>query len=328
MPPSSALRVLCLRPERDFLDVGVTPPADLDVAFVEDERAVTEIASDFACLVLPSAGPSLAPEMFRRATGLRLVQYTGAGVDRIAGEVLDRLACPVCNVPGASAPDVASYVVVTAGSLLRRLQVGDRLVKSGRYVEARAELAPALVRGFRGLHVGIVGFGAIGREVAKLFTALGSDVRWFDPAPAPTDELVRYERSDLDELLRWCELLTVHVPLTGTTRGLLGEAELAKLPRGALVVNAARGGVIDEPALVQSLESGQLGGLVLDVYEQEPLPPSAAILDAAARHSDRVLLTPHIAGVTPEASRRLFDLAWSNVHATLTGRSRPACRVR
>ena len=246
--------VLCLRPERDFDQVGVKVPEDLSVTYVENEGGVDEIGPDVACVVLPSAGPALAPEIFRRATGLRLVQYTGAGIDRISDSVVSELGCAVCNVPGASAPDVAAYVVLSTGVLLRRMLLGDHLVKAGRYGEARSQMVPALVRGFRGLQVGVIGFGGIGSEVAKAFQALGAHIRWFDPAPAAADAKMEFERVSLDELLAQSEVITLHVPLVDATRGLIDAKALAKLREGAFVVNASRGGIVDEAALGAALD--------------------------------------------------------------------------
>jgi phosphoglycerate dehydrogenase-like enzyme len=308
--------------------MGVEVPRDLDVTYFDNERGLDRIDPDVACLVLPSAGPALAPEMFAGASGLTLVQYTGAGTDRIADEVIGQLGCAVCNVPGASAPDVAAYVVIATGVLLRNMIEGDRLMKAGTFDEARARMTPALVRGFRGLRVGVVGFGSIGDEVATTFHALGAHVMWFDPQPAASDESGLFERVELNELLERCDAVTVHVPLLASTRGLIDAAALARLRPGALVINASRGGVVDEAALIDALDSHHLGGAVLDVFENEPLPAESPLVAWAQRHGDRVLLTPHIAGVTPEASRVLFERAWSNVHSVLVAKSEPRHRVR
>ncbi len=321
-------RVICLRPRRDFDQMGVEVPDDLDVAFYENERELDAIASGVLGLVLPSAGPALSPELLRDARDLAIVQYTGAGTDRINDEVIDEIGCAVCNVPGASAPDVASYVAVATGVLLRNMINGDRLMKAGLFPEARSRMTPSLVRGYRGLRVGVVGFGSIGREVATTFHALGAEVMWYDPQPAATDASGLFERVELDELLERCEVLTVHVPLLESTRGLIDAAALARLHPGAIVVNAARGGIIEEAALMDALDSSHLGGVVLDVFEVEPLPGSSALVAWAQRHADRVLLTPHIAGVTPEASRVLFVEAWSNLRAVILEGHEPRHRVR
>jgi len=322
-----AARVVCLRPKADFAAVGVEVPAGLDVVYADDERSAGAIGPGVACVVLPSAGAALPAEMFADARDLVLLQYTGAGVDRVSGDIVERLRCSVCNVPGASAKDVAAYVVLVSGMLLRRIISGDALVRAGRYGEARADLAPARVRGFRGLRVGIVGFGSIGVETALAFGALGADVRWYDPLPGDRVEARRFERADLGDLLEWCEILSVHVPLTEETKGLIGASELALMPCGAIVVNAARGGIVDEAALVDALDEGRVAGAALDVYETEPLPASSPLIKAAARHGERLVLTPHIAGVTPEASRELFERAWANVLAVVAEGREPAHRV-
>ncbi len=321
-------RVICLRPRRDFDQMGVEVPDDLDVAFYENERELEAIGSGVLGLVLPSAGPALSSELLSDARDLAIVQYTGAGTDRINDEVIDDIGCAVCNVPGASAPDVASYVAVATGVLLRNMITGDRLMKAGLFPEARSRMTPSLVRGYRGLRVGVVGFGSIGREVATTFHALGAEVMWYDPQPAATDASGLFERVELDELLERCEVLTVHVPLLESTRGLIDAAALARLHPGAIVVNAARGGIIEEAALMDALDSSHLGGVVLDVFEVEPLPGSSALVAWAQRHADRVLLSPHIAGVTPEASRVLFVEAWSNLRAVLLEGHAPRHRVR
>lgn len=322
-----APKVLCLRPRNDFQQVGVEPPVDLDIEFVDDESRVTTIPSDVACVVLPSAGAALSPSLFDNALSLRLVQYTGAGVDRVAAETIERIGCAVCNVPGASAPDVAAYVVLASGALLRRIALGNALVQAGRYADARNELTPSRVRGFRGLRVGVVGLGSIGSEVARVLDSLGADLAWSDVVDPSPCQAVHYERMELPELLARTELLTLHVPLTPATKGLISREEIARLPAGAVIVNAARGSVVDEDALVEALDSGHLGGCALDVYAKEPLPADAPLLMAAHRHGERMLLTPHVAGVTPEASRELFSRAWGNVHAVLQQGLRPAHQV-
>jgi phosphoglycerate dehydrogenase-like enzyme len=308
--------------------VGVEVPDDIDVTYFNNESELDEIGPDVRCVVLPSAGPALAPELFRGASSLELLQYTGAGIDRVSDAVIAEVGCAVCNIPGASAPDVASYVVVSVGTLLRKIMVGDQLVKAGRYGEARSLMSPAAVRGFRGLVVGVVGFGAIGYEVCRAFHALGARVLWYDPAPAANDDAGEFERVTLEKLLGRSEVLTVHVPLMDATRGLIDAAALATLGEGAIVVNAARGGIVDEAALIDAVDSGHLGGAVLDVYRDEPLSAGSALLALAARHGDRVIMTPHIAGVTPEASRVLFESAWANVHAVIVQGQVPRNRLR
>jgi phosphoglycerate dehydrogenase-like enzyme len=174
--------------------------------------------------------------------------------------------------------------------------------------------------------VGVIGLGQIGLAVARLFQAAGAQVRYSDPAPRDpaAAAALGVGRLGLGDLLSGSDVITLHVPLVAGTRGLIGEAELRRMRPGTILVNASRGGVVDEAALAAALEDGHLGGAVLDVYAQEPPPPQSPLLTLSAAAADRVLYTPHIAGVAYEAARRLYTEAWANVQRVLVGGQPPA----
>ena len=312
--------VLCLRPEADFLEVGVQPPADLRIRFAAgpDEIPDADLATARA-VVLASVGPALDRAWADRAARVELVQFTGAGVDRGAAAFTGRPGVVVANVPAANAREVAEYVLLATGSLLRGLALADREIRAGRYREVRGRLTPAAVRSLHSATVGVVGLGQIGLAVARLFQAVGAQVSYSDPAPRDpaAAAALGLGRLDLDDLLAGCDVVTLHVPLTPATRGLIGPAGLGRMRPGAILVNASRGGVVDEDALAAALEDGQLGGAVLDVYAQEPPPAGSPLLTLAPAAADRVLYTPHIAGVAYEAARRLYSEAWANVRRVL-----------
>ena len=183
----------------------------------------------------------------------------------------------------------------------------------------RGLLTPPAVRSLHSAAVGVVGLGQIGLAVARLFQAAGAQVGYSDPAPRDPATAARLGLGllDLGELLAGSDVVTLHVPLVPATRGLIGPAELGRMRPGAILVNASRGGVVDEAALAVALEDGQLGGAVLDVYAQEPPPAESPLLSLSPVAADRVLYTPHIAGVAYEAARRLYTEAWTNVHRVL-----------
>ncbi len=314
--------VLCLRPEADFREVGVQPPADLRIRFAAGPDAVPdEDLATARAVVLASVGPALDRAWADRATRVELVQFTGAGVDRAAAAFTGRPGVVVANVPAANAREVAEYVLLATGNLLRGLALADREIRAGRYREVRGRLTPAGVRSLHSATVGVVGLGQIGLAVARLFRAAGAQVGYSDPAPrdpAAAAEL-GLGRLDLGGLLAGSDVVTLHVPLMAATRGLIGEAELRQMRPGAILVNASRGGVVDEAALAAALEEGHLGGAVVDVYTQEPPPPQSPLLTLSAGAADRVLYTPHVAGVAYEAARRLYTEAWANVQRVLVG---------
>jgi phosphoglycerate dehydrogenase-like enzyme len=322
--------VLCLRPEADFREVGVQPPGELAIRFAAgpDEVADADLAGVRA-VVLASVGPALDRAWADRAARVELVQFTGAGVDRGAAAFTGRPGVVVANVPAANAREVAEYVLLATGSVLRGLALADREIRAGRYREVRGRLTPPAVRSLHSATVGVVGLGQIGLAVARLFRAAGAQVGYSDPAPrdpGAADEL-GLGRIDLGGLLARSDVVTLHVPLSPATRGLIGPAELGRMRPGAILVNASRGGVVDEAALAAALEGGRLGGAVLDVYAQEPPPAGSPLLTLSPAAADRVLYTPHIAGVAYEAARRLYTEAWANVRRVLVEGLPPENRV-
>lgn len=322
--------IVCLRPAEDFTRVGAALPDDWEIAFrAPSDADVPALLRAARAVVLPSAGPHLPAELFADARGLQLIQYTGAGWDRIAESVVRDLGCPVANVPGVNAKDVAEYVVIAAGTLLRRFKLGDQLMWGGRFDQARVELAAERARGFTNLTIGVVGLGHIGLAVGKAFRAFDARVLYYDPKPldpqaASAADMVA---TTLPDLLDAADVVTVHVPLLPATVGMLGEAELARLKPEAIVVQASRGGVVDELALLRAVESGRIAGAALDVFTREPLPADDPVLLQRAALSDRVLLTPHIAGVTRQAAVRLYEAAWANVARVLRDGQPPNNRV-
>lgn len=332
--------VLCLRPLRDFLDVGVTPPAALRVSYREpgDSDTAALLASADA-LVLPSAGAALPDSLFSGAGRLRLVQYTGAGWDRISMDAIQRTGATVANMSGENASAVAQYTMVVAGYLLRGLGIGDHYVRHGMYEEGRSLLTPNRVRTFHGLTVGIVGLGHIGVEVARLFAAAGASISFYDPHPLDIAGLEVHRRDTLDVLVGEADVLTVHIPLTAETRGLIGPFVLRLTKPNAVLVQASRGGIVDERVVIDMVRSGHLAGAAFDVYEEEPLPPGGLIVRAARELPGRLVLTPHIAGVAEQSARRLYQGSWDNVtevlvdgqepgHCVFVGRSVAGATVR
>ncbi len=321
--------VVCLRPEADFLKVEVTPPPALSIAYTApDDPQLAGLLRDARALVIPAVGPKLAPDLFA-GSAVRLVQVTGAGVDRLDVIAMKEFGIPVCNVVGGSNEAVAEYALASALVLLRRFAWADCEIRAGNYAAFRARMVDDSLRGVQGLTVGIVGFGNIGLSVARAFRHMGAAIVYCDPAPADPKAAAGLDAKplSLDDLLATADVVTLHVPLLPETRGLIGKAELARMKPDAILVNAARGGVVDEAALADALASGRLGGAALDVYESEPPPDSNPLLLLEGEAARRVLFTPHIAGVTRQSWARLFGLAWENVERVVLHGLAPRYRV-
>jgi phosphoglycerate dehydrogenase-like enzyme len=322
--------VLCLRPEADFARLGVLPPASLTVIYLKpDDASLAQRIKAAQALVIPAVGPKLAPTLFE-GSALRLIQVTGAGLDRLDQTEMTRLGIPVANVTGNDA--VAEYAVTAATLLLRRLAFADAEIKRGNYVPFRARMIADNLSGLGGITVGIVGFGVIGRATATAFHRAGCRICYYDPAPlmpaaAAAAAAIEAEALSLDQLLQTADVVSLHVPLLPSTTGLIGSPELARMKRDAVLIQAARGGIVDESALAEHLKAGGLGGAAVDVYSTEPPAADNPLLTLTGEAAQRLLLTPHIAGVTRQSSAFLFRSAWDNVERVLVRNEPPHNRA-
>jgi len=229
-------------------------------------------------------------DVLSRAAGLRAVCRAGSGVDNIDLEAARTRGIAVFNTPGANAVSVAELTWAMILAHHRRLVPAAVSTAAGRW-----EKSAFTGRELEGRVLGVIGLGQIGRRVAGFGAAFGCRVLGYDPmAPAPPGA----EASALDVLLRTSDIVTLHVPLDAGTRRLLDAARLASMKRGAVLVNCARGGVVDEEALYELIVSGHLGGAALDVFDDEP-PHDRKLIEL-----DRVLATPHIGAATEDAQRR------------------------
>jgi D-3-phosphoglycerate dehydrogenase / 2-oxoglutarate reductase len=262
-------------------------------------------------VVLRGSKPFTA-RVLAAARGLKIIAKNGAGVDSVDLAEAARRGITVAVAAGANADAVAEHAVALMLALVRDLHRLDRKLRAGGW-EGTAWLG----RDFRGSVVGIVGYGSIGRSAARMAAALGGRVvvhRRGSQAAADEFEV----ETDLDRLLARVDILSLHCPLTETTRGLIGRRELARMKPGALLVNTARGAVVDEAALVDALRSGHLGGAGLDTFEIEPIAADNPLLAL-----DNVILTPHVAGVTRNAALRVATMTAHNIVDVLAGRSLP-----
>lgn len=320
--------VVCLRPEQDFLKVGVTPPP-LEICYLApDAPELADALRAATALIIPAVGPKLDPDLFANSA-IKLVQVTGAGVDRLDAAAMTKLGIPVANVAGGSNDALADYCVAAALNLLRRISWASNEIRNGNYAACRGAMIAASLRGLEGLTVGVVGLGHIGLSVAQAFARMGSNIVYFDPVveqeALPPGLTAR--RLSLDKLLSQADVVTLHVPLLPVTENLIGTAELALMKDDAVLINAARGGVVDEAALADRLRSGALAGAAVDVYTTEPPPASNPLLALTGEAADRLLLTPHIAGVTRQAWAALFAAAWANVVRVVRDGQAPLNRV-
>jgi D-3-phosphoglycerate dehydrogenase / 2-oxoglutarate reductase len=267
----------------------VLAESPLDVRFANqdrplDEAELMELVRGCEGLIV---GVDPVTERVLEAGPLRVVVKYGSGTDNIDLGAAERLGVKVSSTPGANARSVAELTIALLFALARHVVAHDRAVRAGSWSRLAAiELA--------GKRLGVVGYGAVGRDVARLAASLGMDVVAHDPF-VKSDEV---KLVGLDDLLASCDAVSLHVPLDDSTRGMIGAKALGRMRSGALLVNTARGGLVDEGALADALSSGRLGGAALDAFAVEP-PSGSPLLGL-----DNVVLSPHAGAATAEAAQR------------------------
>jgi (S)-sulfolactate dehydrogenase len=245
------------------------------------------------------------------AEKLRVIGRLGVGVDNIDVERCQARGIRVIPASGANAESVAEYVITAALGGLRGVFFATRAVEAGTW--PRHMLSQG--REASGKIMGIIGLGSIGRLTARKAAALGMRVIAHDPLLPPDHEAWRDVESparSLEQLLRESDVVSLHIPLNAQTRGLLNASRLGLMKHNAVLINTARGGLIDEHALAAMLRQGKLGGAALDVFEQEPLPKNSHLAQVPG-----LLLTPHVAGVTLESNERVSTMIAQRVAEAL-----------
>jgi (S)-sulfolactate dehydrogenase len=276
-----------------------------DPKLVDRPEALLAALGDARALLVRNR-TQVRPALLAAAPRLRVVGRLGVGLDNIDLDACKARGIAVFPATGANDLSVAEYSITAVLMLLRRSWFASDEVIAGRWPRMTS-----IGREAAGKTLGLVGLGAIARETAQRATALGMQACAYDPhlgAGSPGWKLAR--RVSLDELLATSDAVSLHVPLTPETRRMLDAARIAAMKPGAILVNAARGGLVDEAALVAALRSGHLGGAALDVFETEPLDAAAGRLFEGVPN---LVLTPHIAGVTDESNVRVSALTAATV---------------
>jgi D-3-phosphoglycerate dehydrogenase len=244
------------------------------------------------------------------APRLAFVQLPVVGVDGTDVEALTAAGIPLANAAGSNSAAVAEWCLAAALALGRRIRTVDAAVRSGGWIRPTLDVPELSSR-----RIGLVGFGAIGQACARVFTALGCSVGYWSRRRRSPAEEYGAQHQELDDLLSTSDIVVVVVALTPDTYHLLDERRLALLPRGAHVVHAARGPVVDQRALLSAVDSGRLAGAALDVFDPEPPAP-----DDVVRGHPEVLLSSHVAGATRQTWERVVRLVADNLDAATSGR--------
>lgn len=270
------------------------------------EEQVIEAAAGAEVLVTQLA--PVTEKVLNSLDSLRLVMCTRGGPVNVNVQAASERGVIVCNAPGRNAAAAAEYALGLMLAAMKRIPDAHTHLSKGEwkgefydYEENGVELD--------GSTAGLVGFGAIGSRVARILTAFGAEVLVYDPfVDDEKIEEVGGRKAELDELLENSKVVSIHARLTDETRGIIGADQIARMPKGSVLINTARGGLLDYEALCSALESRHLGAAALDVYEEEPPPAQSRLFNVP-----NLVLSPHIAGATRETAHRAAQIAAEEV---------------
>ena len=250
---------------------------------------------------------------------VRLIQQPSTGYDHIDVEACRERGIPVANAGGANAASVAEYTIMAALALLKRLVLAHERTRMGEWPQW--ELMELGTYDLLGKTWGIIGLGRIGREVAKRLRGWDVRVLYYDKVRRrDLEEELGVEYRTLRRLLRESDIVSLHVPLTSETRGIIGERELRAMKPGAVLINPSRGELVDEEALARALREKWIGGAAVDVYSREPPGPDHPLIRLAREDPNvNLIVTPHIAGANSDARQRIIRFSVENILRVLRG---------
>jgi len=261
---------------------------------------------------MAAASQTVDGSLLARAAKLRLVQVPGHGFDHVDMAACAAAGVPVCTVAssGAESHTVAELALLLAGVASRKVLAGDAMVRSGEWSKDPMYLME--IGELAGKTLGIVGYGRIGRELAKRARAFDMRVMYFDVVQPSDDDAPEF--LELDKLLAVSDVVSLHAPLTSSTRHLINDETISKMKNTAVLVNTSRGPLVDADALARALQSRRIRAAAIDVFDPEPPPADSPLLGL-----DNVVLSPHMAGVTQESVLRIVAAALENIQRTARG---------
>jgi D-3-phosphoglycerate dehydrogenase len=289
---------------------GIGARVDIMESPVTEQSLLDEVQRAPVDAILMSGNPPIERRLFQQAPNLRVIAKHGVGINSIDVDCATEFGVLVMVTGDANAPAVAEHAIALMLALGRDLPGLHASVKAGTWARNTYK-----GRELRGRTLGLIGFGRIGRRVAELARCIGMRILVLPRVAGSIDSTLAEEASSLESLLAEADVVSLHAPLTPETRHLLDRRALSLMKPGALIINTARGGLIDEHALADALIEGRISGAGLDNFDVEPPPPDCPLLNAP-----NLILTPHIGGITTAALQRVGTIAADNIAAVLEGR--------
>ncbi len=296
-------------------DAGVADLEVVDVHRQPEEKIVEAVAAADVLLGDYTFATPITRNVARAARKARLIQQPSVGYNHIDLEACRQAGLKVANIPGANDVAVAEHTIMMALTLLKQVMMFHRETLKANWLRKNGMLGVAIPE-LMGKTYGLIGMGRTGKAVAERLVPFGVKLLYYDIKRLTTEEENRYKASyaELAEILKTSDIISLHLPLTPETENLIGQKELEQMKPSAILINVARGELVDEKALAMALRENKIAAAGIDVFRAEPVASDNPLLGL-----ENVLLTPHIAGVTTEATGRIFTLTIANVVKVLKG---------
>jgi Lactate dehydrogenase and related dehydrogenases len=319
------LMTLKQRVER-FFDL-TTLPADWKLVFAgyeSDTDRLLEMGRD-ADVIFADAMQPVRKGLIDAMPNLKMIHSEGVGFDWIDVEAATKKGVFVCNNAAANSKAVAEQAIMLMLAVQRRLVEGDRMVRNARQIEAKSNWSLEGIPELGHSHVGIIGMGAIGRETAKRLHGFESRVSYFsrNKLPADLEDKLHADYLPLEALLRHCDIISLHIPSNSETRNFMNLDRFRLMKRAAILINTARGEVVNQHDLILALKEGLIAGAGLDTISPEPVQPDNSLLHLPAAIQNKITFSPHIGGVTEQAFIQMHRFVWHNIRRIAEGK-RPA----
>ena len=312
--------VSCVPFSPDVVRGILSSHADSDLSDVEivgvhqfpEEKIVDEVKGALIIIGDFTFNTPITKKIVAAAKGTRLIQQPSVGYQHIDVEACKKAGIPVANTAGANDISVAEHTIMLALSLIKRLIFANNETHKGEWPQLEVSGGELF-----GKQWGILGMGRIGKEVAKRLVPFGVNTKYYD--------IVRLEKGEednlsvsfaaLEDILKTSDVISLHLPLTDKTKGMIGNHEISLMKPIAVLINVGRGELVDEGALATALKGGKMAGAGIDVFSEEPIKDSNPLIGI-----ENAILTPHIAGTTNEAKGRIIAMAFENIYNVLIGR--------
>lgn len=290
------------------------------VGATDEELLKTGQDADF---IIVDAIGRVSGAVISKMPNLKLIHSEGVGFQGIDIEAARDRKIYVCNCKGMNATAVAEQGILLMLGLLRNVCTGDRDVRSGRQIVTKeAYMKAGSLKELGDCTIGLVGFGDIAKETARLLAAFGAKVIYYNRTKMSKEVEAQYRVTyhSLGEVLAESDIVSLHVPVTAETTNMVNESFFAGMKKGALLINTARGELVDSQALIQAMRSGQVAGAGIDTLPNEPVKKDNPLLDMGKELEDRFLFSCHIGGITGSSFKRGYQMVWEDIRSAAEGK--------